>query len=75
MMMSPRLMPTDDPLMFGRPGVALGHSLLHGNRTGDSLNDARELNEDAVARRLDDAAFMFGDLWIDEFTAMGSEAL
>jgi hypothetical protein len=55
------------------PGIALGHPTLHRYRTGHSLDDARELYEDAVAGRLDDAAFMFGDARVDQFTAMRSE--
>src|SRR5205085_8641855 len=34
---------------------------------------ARELDQDAVAGRLDDAALVLGDLWVDQFAAMGSK--
>ena len=39
----------------------LGHPALHGNRTGDRLYDAWELDQDAVAGGLDDAALVIGD--------------
>ena len=65
--------PEYDPLVFRDRGVALGHPTLHGDRTGDGLNDARELDQDAVAGRLDDAALVVGDLRIDEFTTMRPE--
>ena len=65
--------PEYDPLFFRGRHVAFGHSPLHRDRAGDGLNHARELDEDAVAGRLDDAALVLGDLRIDEFTAMASE--
>jgi hypothetical protein len=77
MMMPPRLTPTrnTDPLFLGRPRITLGHPTLHRGSTGDRLNDAWKLDQDAVARGFDDAALVLGDLGIDEFTAMGSEPL
>jgi hypothetical protein len=65
--------PEDDPLLFWNRGVALGHPTLHGDRAGDRLNDTRELDQDAVARGLDDAALVLSDLWIDQLATMGSE--
>src|SRR5262249_44141855 len=62
-----------DPLILGRPRIALGHATLDGDRTGDGLNDARELDEDAITGCLDDAALVFGNLGVDEFAAMCSE--
>src|SRR5215469_3408189 len=65
--------PEYDPLILGRPRIALGHPTLDGDRTGDGLNDAREFDEDAITGCLDDAALVFGNLGVDEFAAMGSE--
>ena len=65
--------PEHDPLFLGRPCIALGHPTLHGDRAGDGLNDAWKLDQDSVAGRLDDAAFVLGDFGVDEFTAMVSE--
>jgi hypothetical protein len=59
-----------DLLLLRRPQIALSHPSLHGNRASDSLYDARELDQDAVAGGFDDAAFVLGNLWIDEFVAV-----
>ena len=50
-----------DPLRARASGVALGHALLHGHGAGDRFDDARELDQHAVAGRLDDAALVLGD--------------
>ena len=65
--------PEYDPLFLRGPGIALGHPPLHRDRTGDGLDHARELDQDAVAGRFDDAALVLGDLGIDQFTAMRPE--
>ena len=54
-------------------GISLAHSTLHRDRAGDGLNDTRKFDQDAVAGRFDDAAFVLGDFRIDEFAAMRSE--
>jgi hypothetical protein len=54
-----------DPLFLRCCRVALGHPTLDGDCTGDSLYDAREFNQDAVAGGFDDAALVLGNLWID----------
>jgi len=61
--------PEGDPLFLRRPGIALGHCLLHGESARNRLDDARELDQQAVADRLDDAAVVLGDLGIDKFAA------
>ena len=63
-----------DPLILWRRCVPRGHSTLHRDRAGDGLNDAWELDQDAVAGGFDDAAFVFGDARIDQFAAMRFEA-
>jgi hypothetical protein len=65
--------PEYDLLFLRRPRIAVNHPPLHRNRTGYGLNDTGKLYENAVAGRFDDAALMFGDLRVDQFTAMGSE--
>ncbi len=74
-MMSPRLTadPEYDPLVFRDRGIALGHAALHRDRAGDRLDDTWELDQDAVAGRLYDAALVLGDLRIDQLAAMGSQ--
>jgi hypothetical protein len=46
---------------------------LHGDRTGHGLNDARELDQNAVAGRLDDATLVVGDLRVDQLAAMDTQ--
>ena len=65
--------PEYDPLILGRPRIALGHTPLDGDRTSDGLNNAWEFDQDAITGCLDDAPLVFGDLGVDEFAAMGSE--
>ena len=62
--------PEHDPLMLGRPAVPLFHALLHRHGAGNCFNDARELDQNAVAGGLDDAAFVFGDFRIEQLAAM-----
>ncbi len=65
--------PEGDLLFLRCPGVALDHCALHGQRAGDCLDDARELDQEAVAGRLDDAAAVVGDCGIDQVAAMRFE--
>ena len=57
--------PEYDPLVFRGREVALGHPALHRDGAGDRLNDARELDQKAIAGRFDDAAPVVGDFGID----------
>jgi hypothetical protein len=45
----------DDALGFGRPGVALDHQFLDRDRGFDGGDDGGKLQQQSVARRLDDA--------------------
>jgi hypothetical protein len=55
---------------FGRQaGVALDHAVLHLDGAANGIDDASELDEDAIARSLNDAAVMHGDGWIDQVAA------
>ncbi len=56
-----------DALLLRGRGVALGQAALHGNGARHGLNDARELDQDAVAGGLDDAALTLDDLRVDKF--------
>jgi hypothetical protein len=67
--------PEYDPLVFRDRGIALGHPMLHRDRTGDRLDHAREIDQDAVAGRFDNAALVFGNRGVNEFTAMHPEPL
>jgi len=62
-----------DPLILRRCSVPLGHPALHRDRAGDGLNDARELDQDAVTGGLDDAAFVLRDARIDQVAAVASK--
>ena len=74
-MMSPRLTPTRNTILWSSAVLAFRsrHATLHSDRTGDGLNDTRKFDQDAVAGRFDDAAFVLDDLRINEFPAMRSE--
>ena len=63
----------DDPLMFGRLGIALGHALLHRHGAGDRSHDARELDQQAVASGLDNPAPVLGDFRGDQLATMGPQ--
>jgi len=65
--------PKGDPLVFWHAGIAAGHALLHLDGAAHRLDHARELDQDAVAGRLHDAAEVLLDLRIDQLTAMGLE--
>ena len=65
--------PEGDPLLFRCRGIALDRRPLHGERAGDGLDHARELDQEAVAGRLDETAMMLCDLGIDQFAAMRFE--
>ena len=49
--------------------VALDQAVLHLDRAAHRVDDAAELDEDAVAGALDDAAVMGGDGGIDQIAA------
>src|SRR5262249_15151014 len=51
-------------------GITLGHSALDLDCAAYRVDDTGELDEDAVARGLDDAAAMLLDFGIDQFAPM-----
>jgi hypothetical protein len=53
--------PEGDPLPLWRPGIALDHPALHGERAGDGFDHTRELDQKAVAGGLDDLPAMLMD--------------
>jgi hypothetical protein len=65
--------PKIDPLVARDRGVPFGHATLDRDRTGDGLDHAGKLDQQAIAGRLDDAAPVFGYFRIDEFASMTSE--
>src|SRR6266478_6265804 len=60
----------DETPILGHSGVALGHLALHSDRTAYRVDDARRLDEQAIAGGLDDAPAMRVDLGIDQFASM-----
>ena len=62
-----------DALAFVDVGIAVFHSLLHHDGAAHRIDDRGELDQEAVARGLDDAALVLGDQRIDELPAMGLE--
>jgi len=63
------LIGTHEPAITGHIGGENGGSL----RSTDGLNDARELDQDAIAGGLDDTAFVLGNARIDQFAAVASK--
>jgi hypothetical protein len=59
-----------NPLVLRGSRVALGHTLLHFDGATHCLDDARELDEDAVTGGLDDAPVVLLDLRVDQLAAM-----
>ena len=62
-----------DPLILRRCPIAFGHRPLDRDRAGNGLNNARKLDQHAIASSFDDTAPMLGDFRIDEFAAMCSK--
>ena len=58
----------------GTRGVALGHLALHLDRAAHRVDDAGELDQQAVAGGLDDAAAMLRDLGIEQFAPQRLQA-
>ena len=54
--------PELDALFVGVLRVALGHPALHRDSAAQRVNNARELDQDAVAGGLDDASPVLGDV-------------
>jgi hypothetical protein len=65
--------PKVDPLVARDGSVPFGHTTLDCDRARNGFDDARELDQHAIASRLHDPTFVFSYLRIDEFAAMGSE--
>jgi hypothetical protein len=65
----------DDALILGDTGVAVDHRPLDLDRAADRIDNARKLDQHAVASGLDDAAAMPADLRIDKLAAMGLQTL
>ena len=61
--------PELDSSLGRHTGVALGHAVLHFDRAAHGVDDAAELDEDAVAGALYDASVMSVDSGIDQIAA------
>ena len=62
-----------DAALGRKAGVALDHAVLHLDGAAHGVDNASELDEDAVARPLDDAAVMQGDGGVDQIAAERSQ--
>ena len=60
-------------LVLRQGGVGRRHGLLQVGRAFDGVDGAAELDEQAVARLLEDAALMTGDERLEDVLAPGSE--
>ena len=65
--------PEGDATLLGNGFVTFGDAPLDVDGALDRLDDARELDQNAVAHELDDAPVMPGDRGIDELFAVGVE--
>ena len=66
--------PEIQPLIRAHVRIAPSHSLLHLDGAAHRIDDAGELGQQPVARRLDDPAAMLGDAGIEQFAAMAVKA-
>src|SRR5437016_10819173 len=64
--------PESDEAVGSDLGIALRHTALHGQRAAHGVDDARKLDQDAVAGGLDDAAAMHRDGRIDQLQPYGA---
>src|SRR5438477_826583 len=72
---SPELMPTRNSMRWScEIVVVLSHPLLHRDGTGDRFDDARELDQDAVASSLENTTLVLGYLRLDQLPADGFQA-
>ena len=62
-----------DPAVLRHACIALDHGVLHLNRAAHRVDDAAELDDEAVAGALDDAPVMHGDGRVDQIAAKGPE--
>src|SRR5262249_57044496 len=58
----------------GDLGIAPGHAALHDQRAAHGVDDARKLDQDAIAGGLDDAAAMIRDGGIDQLQSHGAQS-
>jgi hypothetical protein len=62
-----------DAAVVHRRAVAVGHAGLDGDGAAHRLDGARKVDQQAVARTLDDAAAMRGDMGLDQLAQMRLE--
>ena len=61
-----------DPAL-GRPGGGRGHAALHRDGAAHGIDGAGELDQQAIARGLDDAAAVSADFGVDQLPAQGPQ--
>jgi hypothetical protein len=66
--------PESDPLFFRCRGIPLDHRPLYGQRAGNRFDHAHELDQQAIAGRLDDPAVVLCDHRIDQLATVGFKA-
>ena len=57
--------------VLGHRGIASAHLPLHGDADSDRVDYAGELDQHAVAHKLDDAAIVLGDRRVDQLISVG----
>jgi hypothetical protein len=58
-----------DPALRGQSSIALDHTVLHFDGAAHGIHDAPELDKDAIARPLNDAAVMQSDGGVEQIAA------
>ena len=64
-----------DARLVGRAAVAVGHAGLDGDGAAHRLDGAGEIDQQAVAGALDDAAAVGGDMRLDQLAEVALQAL
>jgi hypothetical protein len=65
--------PKIDTAFRRQSGIPLDHSALYLDGAADGINDASELDEDAIARPLNDPAVMQSDGGVNQIAADGTQ--
>ena len=65
--------PELDAALGRQAGVALDHAVLHLDGAAHGIHDTPKLNEDPIARPLDDPAVMQSDGWFEEIATESAQ--
>jgi hypothetical protein len=72
---SPKMSCSFDPVLGRGARIPIGHARPHLDGAAHCIHHAGELGQEAIAGTLDDPAPVFGDLRLDQFPEVCSQAL